>query len=109
MPVIKKNTKQLRPAQTLCIGFLAIILTGALLLWLPFSSKSGGTPFFDCLFTAVSATCVTGLIVADTFTNWTVFGQVVIMLLIRLGRTDREHLPGGTAHFHQHNEILHDI
>ncbi len=85
MPIIKKNTKQLRPAQTLCIGFLAIILTGALLLWLPFSSKSGGTPFFDCLFTAVSATCVTGLIVADTFTNWTVFGQVVIMLLIQIG------------------------
>lgn len=84
MPVIRK-TKPMQPARTLCIGFLAIIIIGALLLWLPFSSKSGGTPFFDCLFTAVSATCVTGLIVADTFTNWTIFGQVVIMLLIQIG------------------------
>lgn len=85
MPVIKKTQKPMQPARTLCIGFMAIILVGALLLWLPFSSKSGGTPFFDCLFTAVSATCVTGLIVADTFTNWTIFGQAVIMLLIQVG------------------------
>lgn len=85
MPIIRKNNKTMRPAQTLCIGFLAIILIGAVLLWLPFSSKSGGTPFFDCLFTAVSATCVTGLVVADTFTNWTIFGQAVIMLLIQIG------------------------
>lgn len=85
MPIIKKNNKTMRPAQTLCIGFLAIILIGAVLLWLPFSSKSGGTPFFDCLFTAVSATCVTGLVVVDTFTNWTIFGQAVIMLLIQIG------------------------
>lgn len=85
MPIIRKNNKTMRPAQTLCIGFMAIILIGAVLLWLPFSSKSGGTPFFDCLFTAVSATCVTGLVVADTFTNWTIFGQAVIMLLIQIG------------------------
>lgn len=85
MPIIRKNNKTMRPAQTLCIGFLAIILIGAVLLWLPFSSKSGGTPFFDCMFTAVSATCVTGLVVADTFTNWTIFGQAVIMLLIQIG------------------------
>lgn len=75
----------MQPARTLCVGFLIIILAGALLLFLPFASKSGGTPFFDCLFTSVSATCVTGLIVADTFSNWTMFGQIVIMLLIQIG------------------------
>lgn len=86
MPVIKKTAKPMKPARTLCLGFLAIILAGTLLLWLPFSSKApGGTPFFDCLFTATSATCVTGLIVADTFSNWTVFGQIVIALLIQVG------------------------
>lgn len=76
----------MQPARTLCLGFLIIIIVGTLLLWLPFSSKGeGSTPFFDCLFTATSATCVTGLIVADTFTNWTVFGQIVIALLIQVG------------------------
>lgn len=84
MPVIRK-AKPMQPARTLCLGFLIIILAGALLLWLPFSSKSGSTSFFDCLFTATSATCVTGLIVADTFTNWTIFGQAVIALLIQIG------------------------
>lgn len=86
MPVIKKAAKPMQPARTLCLGFLIIIFAGALLLWLPISSKSDGTtPFFDCLFTAVSATCVTGLITVDTFSNWTVFGQTVIMLLIQTG------------------------
>lgn len=84
MPVIRK-AKPMQPARTLCLGFLIIILAGTLLLWLPFSSKSGSTSFFDCLFTATSATCVTGLIVADTFTNWTIFGQAVIALLIQIG------------------------
>lgn len=86
MPIIKKNTKQMQPARTLCLGFLIIILAGTLLLWLPFASKGeGSTPLFDCLFTATSAACVTGLIVADTFTNWTIFGQIVIALLIQVG------------------------
>ena len=76
----------MQPARTLCLGFLIIILAGALLLFLPFASKrAGSTPFFDCLFTAVSATCVTGLITVDTFSNWTIFGQAVIMLLIQIG------------------------
>ncbi len=86
MPIIKKNTKQMQPARTLCLGFLIIILAGTLLLWLPFASKGeGSAPLFDCLFTATSAACVTGLIVADTFTNWTIFGQIVIALLIQVG------------------------
>lgn len=84
MPVIKK-AKPMQPARTLCLGFLIIITVGALLLWLPFSSKSGSTSFFDCLFTATSATCVTGLIRVDTGTHWTMFGQVVILLLIQVG------------------------
>lgn len=76
----------MQPARTLCLGFLIIILVGTLLLWLPFSTKGeGGTPFFDCLFTATSASCVTGLIVADTYANWSLFGQIVIALLIQVG------------------------
>ncbi len=86
MPVIKKSSKPMQPARTLCLGFLLIIIAGALLLRLPFASRAeGGTPFFDCLFTATSATCVTGLIVCDTYANWTIFGQIVIALLIQIG------------------------
>ena len=84
MPVIKK-AKPMQPARTLCLGFLIIITVGALLLWLPVSSKSGSTSFFDCLFTATSATCVTGLVVVDTYSNWTIFGQAVIALLMQVG------------------------
>lgn len=86
MPIIKKTAKPMQPARTLCLGFLLIILAGALLLWLPISSKAeGSVPLFDCLFTAVSATCVTGLITVDTFSCWTMFGQTVIALLIQIG------------------------
>lgn len=85
MPVIKKK-KEMQPARMLVLGFLAIIAVGTLLLFLPFSSKSfEWTPLFDCLFTATSATCVTGLIIYDTYTHWSVFGQTVIMLLIQVG------------------------
>ena len=68
------------------LSFLGVILTGALLLTLPISSKTGDfTAFSDCLFTATSATCVTGLVVVDTFTHWSVFGQLVVLLLIQIG------------------------
>jgi trk system potassium uptake protein TrkH len=68
------------------MGFAAIILVGALLLMLPISSTTGESlPFVDALFTATSATCVTGLIVVDTGTYYSTFGQVVIMLLIQTG------------------------
>ena len=61
-------------------------LTGTLLLMLPVSSKSGTvSPFLNCLFTATSASCVTGLIVYDTWTHWSVFGQLVIITLIQIG------------------------
>ena len=87
MPVLSKaRGARLDPARTLVIGFLAIIVAGAVLLCLPISSKERVfTPFFDCLFTATSATCVTGLIVYDTFTHWSLFGQGVIALLIQTG------------------------
>lgn len=68
------------------IGFVILIFTGAILLSLPISSRSGiGTPFIDALFTATSATCVTGLIVYDTYSHFSVFGQSIILLLIQIG------------------------
>lgn len=72
--------------QTIAFGFLIIILAGALLLCLPISSRAHEwTSFFDSLFTAVSATCVTGLIVFDTYTHWSLFGQLVILIMIQIG------------------------
>ncbi len=83
---MKKISKKLSSFQIIILGFLGVILAGTLLLMLPFSSKeSGSAPFSDCLFTATSATCVTGLIVHDTATYWTAFGQAVILILIQIG------------------------
>ena len=65
---------------------MGVILTGALLLMLPFASRNDGSAKFeDALFTAVSAACVTGLITQDTATYWTEFGQAIILLLIQIG------------------------
>lgn len=78
--------KQLNATQKLAFGFAAIILFGALLLTLPFASKDAKSiPFINALFTATSATCVTGLVVYDTFEQFTLFGQAVILLLIQIG------------------------
>lgn len=78
--------KRLSAFQSILLGFAAAILLGALLLTLPISAKSGqATPFSDCLFTATSAVCVTGLVVRDTGSYWSVFGQAVILLLIQIG------------------------
>nr|WP_019908717.1 TrkH family potassium uptake protein [Paenibacillus sp. HW567] len=87
---IPKNTRfrflKLAPPQILVLGFAAVILTGTLLLMLPVSSASGHSlKFIDALFTATSATCVTGLVVVDTGTYFSTFGQVVILLLIQVG------------------------
>lgn len=72
--------------QIIIISFFALILTGAFLLMLPISSQQRTvTPFSDCLFTATSATCVTGLIVRDTATYWSLFGRGVIITLIQIG------------------------
>lgn len=74
------------PPRILVCGFGIIIWIGALLLSLPISNQSGvSMPFLDALFTATSATCVTGLVVVDTGTTFTLFGQVVIMMLIQIG------------------------
>ena len=78
--------RKLTPTKIIILGYLAIILTGAFLLTLPFSARSGqSTPFINALLTATSATCVTGLVVYDTYTYWTTFGQGVILFLIQIG------------------------
>ena len=72
--------------QIIIWGFIAIILIGALLLMLPVSSKAGIiTPFNEALFTSTSAVCVTGLVVQDTATYWSWFGQGIILVLIQIG------------------------
>ncbi|GAV22647.1 TrkH family potassium uptake protein [Carboxydothermus pertinax] len=82
----KNILRRLTPAQILVLGFAGVILLGTVLLMLPISSKDGTvTSFLDALFTATSAVCVTGLVVLDTGTYWSLFGQVVIMLLIQVG------------------------
>lgn len=76
----------LSPPQILATGFALIIMLGALLLMLPISSASGASlSFIDALFTATSATCVTGLVVVDTGAYFSPFGQVVILILIQVG------------------------
>lgn len=73
-------------SQVIIMGFAGVILFGALLLMLPVSSRSGETtPFIEALFTSTSAVCVTGLVVHDTATYWSVFGQGVILALIQIG------------------------
>lgn len=77
---------KMTPPQILVSGFAVIILLGGILLSLPVSSRSGlGMPFLDAVFTATSATCVTGLIVVDTGTHFNVFGQLVLLTLIQIG------------------------
>lgn len=84
--VARWKLNRLNPAQIVLIGFFLLIMTGTGLLMLPISSRSGVvTPFADALFTATSATCVTGLIVFDTYTYWTFFGQLVILIMIQIG------------------------
>lgn len=72
--------------QVIIAGFMGLIIVGALLLMLPVASKDRTvTSFSDTLFTAVSATCVTGLVVRDTATHWSMFGQAIILFLIQIG------------------------
>lgn len=82
----KRLTVRATPAQILVSGFAAIILIGAILLTLPVAVRPGGEiSFLTALFTSTSAVCVTGLVVVDTATHWTLFGQVVILFLIQVG------------------------
>ena len=81
-----RKKRGLTTPQILILGFLCVILIGASLLHLPIASRSGTpVPFADCAFTAVSATCVTGLVVTDTALTWSGFGQAVILVMIQIG------------------------
>lgn len=78
---IKLNTTQL-----ILLSFLVVILVGSILLSLPISTQTGeSVPYIDALFTATTATCVTGLVTVPTYSTWSVFGQVVILILIQVG------------------------
>ncbi|MDO5382709.1 MAG: potassium transporter TrkG [Eubacteriales bacterium] len=78
--------KKLTSFRIIILSFSSVILLGTILLMLPISSKEGVvTPFMDALFTSTSAVCVTGLVVHDTATYWSQFGQIIIMILIQIG------------------------
>ena len=78
--------QKISPMKLILGGYCTVILLGTLLLALPFATRGpGGTAITDCFFTATSATCVTGLIRFDTFTHWTLFGQLVILTMIQIG------------------------
>ena len=80
----QKNNKS--PFRIIIVGFSLVIFMGSLLLMLPISSQQGvRTPFLDALFTSTSAVCVTGLVLHDTATYWSNFGQLIIILLIQTG------------------------
>ncbi len=84
--ILKLQNARLSPTQIIALVFVGIILLGTLLLSLPISSRDGVSPgFVPALFTATSATCVTGLIMFDTWTQWSGLGQVVIITLIEIG------------------------
>ena len=86
MDAHKRPKKKITSFQMIILGFLVVIALGALLLMLPVSSRQDGAmPFLDALFTSTSAVCVTGLVLHDTATTWSRFGQIVILLLIQIG------------------------
>jgi len=83
--MIKKKFK-LTTTQIIMLSFLIVIFAGSLLLSLPISSANGeSVPYLDALFTATTATCVTGLVTLPTVTTWSFFGQVIILILIQVG------------------------
>ena len=85
-PFNRKSRRSVSSFQVIIFCFFVMIMLGTILLMLPISSRTGQfTPFPDAMFTAVSATCVTGLIVRDTATHWTFFGQAVLLVLIQIG------------------------
>ena len=81
-----KKRKKIQPITLLFLGFFILIIVGACLLMLPFATKQGqNTSFIDALFISASAACVTGLSPFNTFEHWTLFGQIVILILIQIG------------------------
>lgn len=86
MEIEKRKTRHITSFQIIIAGFFLVILVGSLLLMLPFATQEGkSTGFLEALFTATSAVCVTGLIIYDTATYWSTFGQIIILLLIQIG------------------------
>lgn len=80
------NARKFTSTQTIALSFLGAILAGALLLMLPFATVSGQTTsFLTALFTSTTSICVTGLVVVDTFSHWTLFGKIIILALIQIG------------------------
>lgn len=83
---MRQKKKRFSPVQVITLSFAAVVFVGALLLMLPIASRDGeSAPFINALFTSTSASCVTGLVVYDTLTQWSPFGQVVIIALIQIG------------------------
>lgn len=83
---LKRKKKKFSEVQVLALGFAIVIFIGGTILSLPISSANGeATSFLDSIFTATSATCVTGLVVLDTGTHWNLFGKTIIMILIEIG------------------------
>ena len=81
MPELIRKKKKMSSFEMIAFGFAGVILLGAIILMLPISSSAGVvTPFDKTLFTATSAVCVTGLVVVDTGSYWSAFGQAVIFL-----------------------------
>ena len=84
--LLKRIIRKLSSFQLILLGFAAVVVVGALFLMLPISSSAETvTPFSDALFTSTSAVCVTGLVVKDTATYWSGFGQLIILILIQIG------------------------
>lgn len=79
------SNRHLTPPQLMVLGFLGVILIGSILLTTPWAVQQGSPNFLTALFTSTSAVCVTGLVVVDTGTHWTTFGQIIILLLIQIG------------------------
>ena len=83
---MKNRIKSPNTTQLILLSFLVAIFVGSLLLYLPISTKSGvSVSYVDALFTATTATCVTGLVTLPTVTTWSIFGQIVLLLLIQIG------------------------
>lgn len=82
----KKNFLNKNPEIAICLSFVGTILIGTFLLNLPFATKPGfKISLFDCFFTASSTVCISGVVIYDTFTHWSFFGQLVILILTQLG------------------------
>ena len=84
--MLYKWMNKISPTRIIALSFILVILTGTFLLCFPIASRTGQwTHPLDAFFTSTSATCVTGLIVSDTYTTWSVFGQIVILIMIQIG------------------------